>query len=200
MMRSGWNWVVLLVACAAACALGGCSPEEKLADRSERLGGLWGVRLSSPAFENGDPIPQQYTQYGQNISPPLKWSAGPSGVKEWILIVEDADKKADKQGRPALHWMVYEIPGTVTELAEGAAGNGLPYPQGKNYLGQVTYAGPKPPKDSKPHRYYFQIFAVDTPQKLAPGLDRQQLMKKFKGHVLTTGEMVGVYPEPKEEK
>ena len=96
--------------------------------------------------------------------------------------------------------MVYEIPAAVTELPEGAAGNGLPYPQGKNYLGQQGYAGPKPPKDSKPHRYYFQIFAVDTPQKLPPGLDRQQLMKKFKGHVLTTGEMVGLYPEPKEEK
>ena len=83
-MRSGWNWLLVLAACAATAGLAGCSTEEKLADRSDRLGGVWGVGLSSPEFENGDPIPQRYTQYGQNISPPLKWSAGPSGVKEWI--------------------------------------------------------------------------------------------------------------------
>jgi Raf kinase inhibitor-like YbhB/YbcL family protein len=182
----------------SAALLAGCSAENKLLDRTERFGGLWGVSITSTAFENGQAIPKKYTQYGQNVSPPLKWSKGPKQLKEWLLIVEDADKKVDNKGRPAVHWLVYKIPADVTELPEGAAGNGLPYPQGKNYLNRQSYDGPKPPPDAESHRYYFQIFALDTEQKYTPGMDRAQIIRNFKGHVLTSGELVGLYPAPKQ--
>lgn len=181
-----------------AVLLTGCSAEDKLLDRTDKFGGLWGVRITSSAFDNGQAIPKKYTQYGQNISPPLHWSKGPEQLKQWLLIMEDANKRVDNKGRPAVHWLVYKIPADVTSLPEGAASNGLAYTQGRNYLNRQSYDGPKPPMDAEPHHYYFQIFALDTEQNFPPGLDRAQIIRRFKGHVLTTGELVGLYPPPKE--
>jgi Raf kinase inhibitor-like YbhB/YbcL family protein len=190
-----------MIAVAAVC-LGlslvtvGCSAEGKLASNSELSGGLWGVSLTSTAFKSMEVIPEKYTQDGTNVSPPLKWSKGPSGVKEWVLIVEDADHKADDKDRPAVHWAVFKIPGNVTELPEGASRN-MTHPQGKNYLGESGYAGPKLQGD-KPHRYFFQIFALDTVQNLPAGADREMVKKNLQGYVLSKGQLVGMYPAPKE--
>jgi Raf kinase inhibitor-like YbhB/YbcL family protein len=184
-----------------ALGLVGCSSESKLASNSDLSGGLWTIAITSPAFEQEGMIPEKYTQYGQNISPPLQWGKGPSGVKEWVLIVQDPDAPGDE---PYLHWFVYRIPATTTQLPEGAAGvagaSGNPgnstLMQGKNYLGRIGYAGPKPPP-GKAHRYFFQIFAVDTPQEWPQGVERSVARGKFQGHVLSKGVLVGQYKHPK---
>lgn len=172
---------------------GGCSLESKLASNSDLSGGLSAMQIRSPAFRDDHEIPKKFTAEGENISPPIRWSKGPSGVKEFLLIVEDVDAKTphDREGRPAVHWMVYNIPASVTELPEGAS-RGMTLPEGKNYLGDYAYAGPKPPKGKK-HTYYFQIFALDTVQNFPPGLDRDGLAKLFVGNVLTKGVVTGTY-------
>jgi Raf kinase inhibitor-like YbhB/YbcL family protein len=184
----------VVAACALVCmTMAGCSAEGKLASNSELSGGLWGIAIHSAAFKHMEAIPEKYTQDGMNLSPPLNWSKGPNLVKEWALIVEDADAKAS-DGRPIVHWMVYKIPASVTELPEGASRN-LPYPQGKNYTGETGYAGPKP-GGGKPHRYNFEIFALDTPQDWPPGATRATIRSRFEGHVLSKGVLVGLYPPP----
>lgn len=196
-MRSAFTSRVVLVVTAAV--LVGCSAEGKLASRGKLSGGLWTVMVSSPAFKHEGEIPEKYTKDGLNVSPPLKWSAGPSGLKEWVLIVEDADATARSgsgKGRPLCHWLVYKIPAHVTELGERAS-ESLKYPQGRNYTGESGYAGPNPPKGKK-HRYYFQLFALDEVQDFAPGLDGAELVKQFKGHVLSKGQLIGTYTSPKE--
>lgn len=193
-MRTGLIAGVVLV---AAGLVAGCSAESKLASKSALSGGLWTVKVQSPAFKHEGEIPEKYTQEGMNVSPPLKWSAGPAGVKEWVVIVEDADNKVTggaEKGRPTLHWMVYGIPGNVHELPEGAASQ-VTYLQGKNYKGETGYAGPMPPPGKK-HRYYFQVFALDSEQSFAPGMTRTQLAEKFKGNVLSKGQLIGTYTLP----
>ena len=188
-----------LILITAAALIGGCSAEGKLASRGELSGGLWTVKVSSPAFEHQGEIPELYTRDGLNLSPPLKWSAGPAGLKEWVLIVEDADATARSgpgKGRPLCHWLVYKIPAHVTELPERASED-MKYSQGRNYTGETGYAGPNPPKGKK-HRYYFQLFALDEVQDFAPGLDGAELVKQFKGHVLSKGQLIGTYTSPKE--
>jgi Raf kinase inhibitor-like YbhB/YbcL family protein len=172
-------------------ALGvGCSAEGKLAANSELSGGLWTVPVSSSAFRQGEAIPAKYTADGQNISPPLKWSRGPSGVKEWILVVQDADAKGPND-YPLSQWSVFKIPASVTEFPEGAS-KMIKYPQGKNYLGEAAYAGPNPP-GGKVHRYYFQLFAVDADQDIPNGATRDYITSHFKGHVLSKGWLMGTY-------
>jgi Raf kinase inhibitor-like YbhB/YbcL family protein len=200
-MRNTFQSGLALVVVVATSALfsGGCSAESKLASRSAMSGGLWTVKVTSPAFNNAEAIPEKYTQEGLNISPPLKWTAGPSGVREWAVVIEDADatyKDGPNKGLPLVHWAVYKIPGNVTELAEGAASS-IQYPQGKNYLGENNYAGPKPPPGKK-HRYFIQVFALDSEQEFSAGMDRHEIKKKFKGFVLSKGQLVGTYTSPKE--
>ena len=195
MRNTFWFGAVLVV--AALGVVGGCKSDLRLASRSALSGGMWTVKIQSSAFQDSQPIPAKYTQEGENLSPPLKWSKGPSGLKEWILIVEDADTRIDGDGNPAVHWMAYKIPGSVTELPEGAA-TAAKFAQGKNYLGENGYAGPI--ASEKRHRYFFQIFAVDTEQTFAPGITRAELAKQLKGFVLSKGMLIGTYQSPAKQK
>jgi len=195
MQGNTWRWMGL-AAFGMLLTIGvgaGCSAEGKLASNSELSGGLWTVAVSSSAFKHGEAIPEKYTADGLNISPPLKWSKGPSGLKQWALIVQDADAKMTG-GYPATHWAVYQIPASVTEFPE-AASKSIKYPQGKNYLGEAAYAGPNAP--GKPHRYYFQLFALDAEQTIPNGATREVVLNTFKGHVLSKGILMGTYSKSK---
>ena len=64
------------------------------------------MKITSPAFNNGEPIPVKYTCDGPNISPPLKFSDIPKGTQSMVLMVEDPDAPA----KPWVHWLVFNIP------------------------------------------------------------------------------------------
>lgn len=61
------------------------------------------ISIASPAFEDGQPIPEVYSQDGKNVSPPLEWSGVPDNAKELVLIVDDPDAPMDK---PYVHWVI----------------------------------------------------------------------------------------------
>jgi Raf kinase inhibitor-like YbhB/YbcL family protein len=177
-----------LAACVVVIVAGCGSAERNLASNAALSGGLRSMTVTSPAFKNREPIPQKYTQDGENISPPLRWSSGPSGTSQYVLIVEDPDAGRKK---PAVHWLVYHIPAGTTELPENAAAAGG-LTQGKNFTGQVGYVGPKVSKGNS-HRYYFQIFAVDPTFTIPPGVTREELEKAALHGALAKGSMIGTY-------
>ncbi len=155
------------------------------------------LQVSSPAFENGGPIPELFTAYGENVSPPLSWSAGPEGTVSYAVIMEDPDVAEDP---PFVHWMLYNIPAPVTRIPKGVPqAPQVPQPpdslQGRNERGSVGYFGPKPPPEDPAHHYHFQIFALDTELKVTAPLTRDELLKAMEGHVLATGELVGTYDQ-----
>lgn len=43
-------------------------------------------KLTSPAFGEGQPIPVRYTSDGQNVSPPLEWSALKHAIGQAELV------------------------------------------------------------------------------------------------------------------
>jgi Raf kinase inhibitor-like YbhB/YbcL family protein len=165
-----------------------CSNESRLAINRPITGGFWGMMISSPAFRNGEEIPEKYTANGQNISPPLNWSKGPDGTRQFMLVVEDANSSGKQ---PALHWLVYQLPPNVTSLPENAAQT-MNLVQGNNYQGKLGYAGPDPSGGEK-HVYHFQIFALDREIKLGPGATPEQLARKLPGYVLSKGDLTGWY-------
>jgi Raf kinase inhibitor-like YbhB/YbcL family protein len=100
---------------------------------------------------------------GKNISPPLKWSGAPSATKSFALTMYDPDAPT---GSGWWHWVVYNIPASVTELPQGAgdARGKLPAgaAQGRTDFGTSGYGGPCPPAGDKPHRYVFTLYALKT--------------------------------------
>ena len=101
---------------------------------------------------------------GANTSPALSWSGAPEGTKSFVLTVYDPDAPT---GSGFWHWVMFNIPASVTSLPEGAGAQGKE-PAGatqiENDYGTVGYGGPCPPKGDKPHRYVFTVYAlkVDT--------------------------------------
>lgn len=149
------------------------------------------MQLTSTAFQNGRPIPEQYTCDGKNISPPLKWSGAPSGTKSFVLICDDPDAPSGDW----THWMVYDLPAAATELPEAApkfqyiAGNAK---QGLNDFRQLGYGGPCPPP-GKPHRYFFRLAALDAMLGIQPGASKKDVQEAMAKHVLAQTELMGTY-------
>jgi Raf kinase inhibitor-like YbhB/YbcL family protein len=153
------------------------------------------IKLSSPAFEPGKPIPKKhaYRDEGDNISPPLQWSGVPEGTASLALICEDPDAPSPNNPRPDpwVHWVLYDIPaGDSAGLAEGDSGGAV---VGVTDFGKPGWGGPLPPKGSGTHRYFFRLYALDSKLGLPPGASKAQLMRAMEGHILARGELYGTY-------
>ena len=149
-------------------------------------------RVESPAFENNATIPDDYAARGRNVSPPLSWSAGPTGTVSYALIVDDLDTPAGTW----VHWTLWNL--TTTRLDEDAARPARGQAgavSGKNSWSKRGYGGPDPPSGT--HRYYFRVYAIDTMLELSNDADRTALDAAMSGHVLASGELMGKYSAKK---
>ena len=123
---------------------------------------------------------------GGNKSPQLSWTGAPAGTRSFALTCFDPDAPT---GSGFWHWVVVNIPASVTELKLDA-GNpkaGL-LPKGalqtRTDLGQTGYLGPAPPPGHGPHRYIFTIFAVKE-EKLPVDADTSAAVVGFNLHFNT---------------
>lgn len=156
------------------------------------------LKVGSPAFRPGQAIPKKYSQIGENLSPPIKWSGAPKTTKSFVLIVEDPDAPLSS---PFVHWLVYNLPADTTTLPEGVpAKDKLEDPagamQGRTSARKIGYFGPRPPKADKPHHYHFQVFALDNEIDLRPGSPLSDIVLIMKGHVIAKGETIGTFQMP----
>jgi Raf kinase inhibitor-like YbhB/YbcL family protein len=156
-----------------------------------------GIELSSQAFPDEGKIDLRHSGYGDNVSPPLEWTPV-AGAGAYAIVVEDPDAPMEK---PFVHWMIWNIPGQVTSLAEGVPNNAeLVTPQdarqGKNDNDSFGYFGPRPPQGHGVHHYHFQIFALDGPLTLHTDADLRALTNAMQGRVIADGELVGTYEQP----
>ena len=163
------------------------------------------LHISSSAFEADGEIPVQYACDGNNLSPPLQWSGAPAETQSLALLVADPDS----QPPGFVHWVIYNIPPTVTSLPEGLpaeatlpdgtlqgtndfalyVGEGETFPSGAP-INLVGYDGPCPPDQ---HRYVFTLYALDTLLDLSAGATMAEVLQGTEGHVLDQAELVGLY-------
>jgi Raf kinase inhibitor-like YbhB/YbcL family protein len=152
--------------------------------------GAKALAVTTPAFKSGEDIPFENTQYRTNTFPGLKWTAGPKGTKSYAIIMQDPDMNF--RGNPVPHWSMYNIPATMTELKAGFTDLPKGAAYGANYAGPAhAYFGPRTPPGPK-HRYHFQVFALDTTIPEDPKIDNTGLFAAMTGHVLASGETVGL--------
>ena len=147
------------------------------------------MKLASPAFNDGQPIPIEYTCDGADISPPLQWSDTPAGTKSLALICDDPDAPMGTW----VHWVLYGLPSKTSELPEKLpAVDTLPdgARQGITDFKRTGYGGPCPPP-GKRHRYYFKLYALDTELVLKPRATKAALLKAMESHVLAEASLMG---------
>jgi len=149
------------------------------------------LQLTSAAFGHGDKIPEKYTGEGDDVSPPMAWQKAPEAAKSFALICHDPDAPL-VSGRGTygfVHWVLYNIPASVSELAEGVDD----YTVGNNDFGNTGYGGPMPPDGHGEHLYYFWLLALDDDAPLEEGLTLWELLEKVEPHLIGMNRLVGRY-------
>lgn len=154
------------------------------------------IQVTSASFAPQTAIPLRHSEYADGVSPQLSWNPV-ANAKSYVVIMEDPDAKPMA---PFVHWLAWNIPAGVTQLSEGLQEQlRLTEPegllQGATTRGSAGYYGPRPPVMDPPHRYHFQVFALDASLEVPPGADREQLVSAMRGRVLAKGELVGTFQQ-----
>ena len=193
-------------------------------------------------WPHGGPIPAKYA-FGQpgddgpfafsaNISPAIRWANAPQGTRSFAIICHDPDvpssgEDVNQAGKvvPAdlprvdfYHWVLVDIPASVTSFAEGAVSQGVT-PRGKatgptahgvagfnDYTGWFAgdpdmegtyggYDGPAPPwNDSIVHHYHFEVLALDVETLGLQGeFGGAAALAAMQGHILARASYMGTY-------
>ena len=146
-------------------------------------------RLTSPQFadnamlepKNAGNFAKNPNCTGKNVSPALQWMNAPANTKSFVLIWDD---QAGRAGLGVSHAVVYGIPASVKSFAEGELA-ALPtagqFVAGRNTLG-MHWLGPCSPKGNAPQHYVMTFIATSLePGELAPGMNRQDVLKALEG-------------------
>jgi len=166
--------------------------------------------FSEPTFEVDSPdcgasnsiMKLEYTQLSEDRFPELAWSTPSPDVKEYLLVVEDAD--APLPFTPT-HGLYYSIPATKTTInnndvrAVDGAGKDKTlkggFRLGKNIRGTV-YSGPRPVMGHGAHRYYFQLIALKEPvdvENMSAIATKKELSEEIVGKVAGWGVWIGIF-------
>ena len=151
--------------------------------------------MTIAAFADGATVPVKYscTPGDASVSPELKWSQVPAGTQSFALVLSDLDNHPGKAMVDFPHWIVWNIPGTATSLAEGvpsgatlADGSHQTGVRGASYLGPCAPIGPN-------HHYMWALYALDTMLTVPSDAKRPDVIKAAEGHVLGAATWVGVF-------
>ncbi len=201
------------------------------------------MQIRSDNFDHGQPIPGEFAfgvpdpashvALSSNRNPQLSWSGAPAGTRSFVICCIDTDvptkpDDVNQEGRlvPAdlprtefVHWLIADIPASVTEIAAGTCSDGITAGgkrspagpagsvQGVNdYTGWFSgdpdmagtylgYDGPCPPwNDSLVHHYHFTVYAINQDSlQLPSGFNLTDLRKLLMGRVLAEATITGTY-------
>lgn len=143
------------------------------------------VNVTSPELREGKPLPAEYSCKSDQGSPPLRWSSQPLSEAKSIAIVVDSHTSA----RSAVHWVLYDIPATTTELGPNAAadppeGTG----QAKVTSGKVGY---EPPCEDAAS-YRFTVYTLNGKVGLPTGAPLPEILKKIADQTIARGRLTVV--------
>lgn len=142
------------------------------------------LRLTSPAFASGGPIPVRYTCDGADEVPPLTWSGVPPEAKSLALVCSDPDAPRGT----FYHWAIHAIPPDTSQLPRPGLSEAV------NDFGKPGYGGPCPPRGHGPHHYHFRLYALDV---ASLPLGRQarcaEVEHLARQHAVAEADYVGIY-------
>ena len=118
--------------------------------------------VTSTDVADGKPLSDDQAFAGGNTSPQLSWSGFPAETKAFVVTCFDPDAPVVSG---FWHWVLVNLPATVTELSTGAGtperlDNGAFHV--RNDFGTKNFGGAAPPPGDQIHRYYFVVHAIDV--------------------------------------
>lgn len=146
------------------------------ADDAKKAGAF--TMTSTSALDQGT-FPILYTCDGKDISPEIAWTGQPANTQSYALIVNDPDAP----GGVFYHWVVYNLPKTLSKIDEGMIKPPAGALVGKNSYGKLAYNGPCPPKGGA-HTYIFTLYALDGTLSVPAGADAETVLAALGTHTL----------------
>lgn len=143
------------------------------------------MKITSPDFSHGKPIPEQFSCDSTDLSPSLAIEGVPAGAKSLALIMDDPDAPAGVW----VHWVIWNIDPSTREIARGSLPPGAEL--GLNSWKRRSYNGPCPPAGT--HRYFFRLYALKERLNLPQSSTRKDLDHAMEGKIIAQSELVGVY-------
>ncbi|QSR84573.1 YbhB/YbcL family Raf kinase inhibitor-like protein [Methylacidimicrobium sp. B4] len=143
------------------------------------------MKITSPSFANGQPLPRDCGYRQGNRNPELLIAEIPAGTRSLSLIMDDPDAP----GGSFVHWLVWNLPPSTAKLLPGKLPPGARV--GRNQFGNDRYDGPAPPSGT--HHYFFRCFALDQPLALPAGVERRALEQAMRGHLLAEADLMGTF-------
>ena len=159
------------------------------------------------AFVDGGTVPLRFSQAapgveaGKGVSPAIGWVNPPAGTKSFVIHMHDMEVARNKTTEDQAHWVVWNLPDTVTGLPEGVP-EGSRLAQGGFQISATgpMYRGPGAGAAGAPHHYVFEVLALDVVLDVQPGTDafetRKRVMDALQGHVLGKAIIMGLFKRP----
>ncbi len=146
------------------------------------------MELASPAFGDGEAIPERHGYTEADANPPLELSDVPDEAESLALVVDDPDAR-EPAGKVWDHWIVWNVDPDRTEIPEDWDTEDVV--EGQNDYGEVGWGGPNPP--DREHTYRFLAYALDDELDLQRGAKKDDLYDAAEGHLVEKAELEGTY-------
>jgi len=159
------------------------------------------MRLTSTDISDGKPIAGKFTCAAgpEAVSPALQWMQPPRGTESFALIVHDMEPRPRKGVDDILHWMVWNIAPSATQIPEAIPGDAQQLPDGSVQTngnpgqgGNLGYRPPCPPAGPS-HHYAFELFALDQKLDVPGTATRADVLKAMDGHILAHAALIAPY-------
>ncbi|MFF5443889.1 YbhB/YbcL family Raf kinase inhibitor-like protein [Streptomyces sp. NPDC012888] len=154
--------------------------------------------VTSDDLVHGGELGEGQVKAGGDVSPHLRWEGFPERTESFAVTCFDPDAPT---GSGFWHWVLFDIPASVTELPAGAgSGKFEGLPAGavhvRNDYGSKDFGGAAPPAGER-HRYVFTVYAVDRAE-LGPDADASPAVVGFhlRFHALGRAQLIGEYEAP----
>jgi len=165
------------------------------------------MTLTISGYPDGGHIPVKFSQAapgvpaGEGTSPAIQWANTPSGTQSFVLHMHDMDVTRNKTSDDQVHWVVWNIPASVTGLPEGVP-KGSQLADGSYQISATgpMYRGPGAPANGPLHHYVIELYALDSKLDVKPSSDafatRADVIKAIQGHILGKAVYTGLFKRP----
>jgi phosphatidylethanolamine-binding protein (PEBP) family uncharacterized protein len=151
--------------------------------------------LTSPAFAEGDPLPDAFNGNGEGATPPLEWTGVPEGTKSFALVMDHIDR----DNYLKTYWNLYNIPAEVRSLPKGVKGLGT---IGATWKRDQAYVPPHSAGGGK-QTYTLHLYALSVVPELDANqgpVTREALLKQIEPFILDSSDLNVTYQRPRDDR